>query len=155
MFIGDSTNRGVLHYLSQRVNGTLWEWDKTHNLRVYPGLNNNTTFFGFAYYPQFWLPAKHRPVFDKAFYQLIRRFAFFQKFSKIRSWICRCIVSYYCHLLSLKHIDVPICWWLIKTQSQKHKCAFLALKEAIQYLCQMKKWEIIINKYEIWNLWSD
>ncbi|PVD25296.1 hypothetical protein C0Q70_15796 [Pomacea canaliculata] len=73
LFIGDSTNRGVLHYLSQRVNGTLWEWDKTHNLRVYPGLNNNTTFFGFAYYPQFWLPAKHRPVFDKAFYQLIRR----------------------------------------------------------------------------------
>lgn len=73
LFIGDSTNRGILHYLSQRVNGSLQVWDKTHHLRVYPALNNNSTLFSFAYYPQFWLPAQHRPVFDKALYQLIRR----------------------------------------------------------------------------------
>ncbi|XP_070191938.1 cadherin-like and PC-esterase domain-containing protein 1 [Littorina saxatilis] len=74
LFIGDSTNRGILHYMSQRVNGSLWEWpDKTHHLRVYPPINHNTTRFSFAYYPQFWLPALHRPVFDKALYQVIRR----------------------------------------------------------------------------------
>ncbi|KAK7493631.1 hypothetical protein BaRGS_00015143 [Batillaria attramentaria] len=73
LFIGDSTNRGILHYLLQRVNGSLQVWDKTHHLRVYPALNNNSTLFSFAYYPQFWLPAQHRPVFDKALYQLIRK----------------------------------------------------------------------------------
>ncbi|ESO98523.1 hypothetical protein LOTGIDRAFT_174209 [Lottia gigantea] len=73
LFIGDSTNRGILHYVTEQVNGTLLEWDKTHNLKVYSNLNDNQTMFSFAYYPQFWLPAEHRPVFDKALYQLMKR----------------------------------------------------------------------------------
>ncbi|KAK6177415.1 hypothetical protein SNE40_015520 [Patella caerulea] len=73
LFIGDSTNRGILHYMTEQVNGSLLEWDKTHNLKVYSNLNDNRTMFSFAYYPQFWLPAEHRPVFDKALYQLMKR----------------------------------------------------------------------------------
>ena len=73
LFIGDSTNRGILHYVMEQVNGSLHEWDKTHHLRVYSALNANHTAFSFAYYPQFWLPSQHRPVLDKALYQLIKK----------------------------------------------------------------------------------
>ncbi|XP_035676867.1 cadherin-like and PC-esterase domain-containing protein 1 isoform X2 [Branchiostoma floridae] len=73
LFIGDSTNRGMMYYLMEQVNGTLTEWDKTHNIKVYNNLNNNRTSVSFAYYPQFWLQPDHRPVFDKALYQLMRR----------------------------------------------------------------------------------
>ncbi|XP_064604834.1 cadherin-like and PC-esterase domain-containing protein 1 [Liolophura sinensis] len=75
LFIGDSTSRGIFHYVAEVVNGTLTEWDKTHNLKVYRNLNNGTTLLGFAYYPQFWLPAERRPVFEDALYQLMKRTA--------------------------------------------------------------------------------
>ncbi|XP_076333149.1 cadherin-like and PC-esterase domain-containing protein 1 isoform X1 [Tachypleus tridentatus] len=73
LFIGDSTNRGMMHYVMERVNGTLTEWDKTHDIRVYNNLNNGQTTVSFAYYPQFWLPTNQRPVFDKTLYQLLQR----------------------------------------------------------------------------------
>lgn len=73
LFIGDSTNRGILHYILERLNGTLVQWDKTHNIRIYPDLNDNQTVFGFAYYPQFWLMSQQRPMFDKVFSHLINR----------------------------------------------------------------------------------
>ncbi|XP_077979695.1 cadherin-like and PC-esterase domain-containing protein 1 [Glandiceps talaboti] len=73
LFIGDSTNRGIMYYLMEQVNGTLMQWDKTHNIKVYTNVNNNQTLVSFAYYPQFWLPANQRPVFDKALYQLLQR----------------------------------------------------------------------------------
>jgi len=73
LFIGDSTNRGMMHYVMESVNGSLTEWDKTHNIKVYSSLNNEQTTVSFAYYPQFWLPASQRPVFDKALYQLLRK----------------------------------------------------------------------------------
>lgn len=73
LFIGDSTNRGMMHYLIERLNGTLSEWDKTHDIRLYDNINNKRTMVSFAYYPQFWLPTNQRPVFDKALYQLIQR----------------------------------------------------------------------------------
>ncbi|XP_070558831.1 cadherin-like and PC-esterase domain-containing protein 1 [Ptychodera flava] len=73
LFIGDSTNRGMMYYLMEQVNGTLMQWDKTHNIKVYTNVNNNQTLVSFAYYPQFWLPANQRPVFDKALYQLLRK----------------------------------------------------------------------------------
>ncbi|XP_071784213.1 cadherin-like and PC-esterase domain-containing protein 1 [Asterias amurensis] len=73
LFIGDSTNRGIMYYLMEKLNGTLTEWDKTHDIKVYKNLNNNQTTVSFAYYPQFWLTASDRPVFDKALYQLIRQ----------------------------------------------------------------------------------
>lgn len=72
LFIGDSTNRGILHYILERVNGSLTQWDKTHNLKIYRNINQNSTVLSFTYYPQFWLPSDHRPAFDKAVYQLIR-----------------------------------------------------------------------------------
>ncbi|OWF35067.1 cadherin-like and PC-esterase domain-containing protein 1 [Mizuhopecten yessoensis] len=72
LFIGDSTNRGILHYILERINGSLTQWDKTHNLKIYRNVNHNSTVLSFAYYPQFWLPTDHRPAFDKAVYQLIR-----------------------------------------------------------------------------------
>lgn len=73
LFIGDSTNRGMMHYLMERVNGSLMEWDKTHDIRIVSNLNEGKTSVAFAYYPQFWLPSDQRPVFDKALYQLIQR----------------------------------------------------------------------------------
>ncbi|XP_064488708.1 cadherin-like and PC-esterase domain-containing protein 1 [Ornithodoros turicata] len=73
LFIGDSTNRGMMHYAMERLNGTLQQWDKTHDLRLYSNLNRGETSVSFAYYPQFWLPTQERPVFDKALYQLIER----------------------------------------------------------------------------------
>lgn len=73
LFLGDSTNRGIMHYLLEQVNGTLQEWDKTHDIKLYSNLNNHKTSMSFAYYPQFWLPTDHRPTFDKAFYQLVRK----------------------------------------------------------------------------------
>ncbi|XP_076333251.1 cadherin-like and PC-esterase domain-containing protein 1 isoform X2 [Tachypleus tridentatus] len=73
LFIGDSTNRGMMHYVMERVNGTLTEWDKTHDIRVYNNLNDGQTTVSFAYYPQFWLPTNQRPVFDKTLYQLLQR----------------------------------------------------------------------------------
>ncbi|KAL3853639.1 hypothetical protein ACJMK2_017169 [Sinanodonta woodiana] len=72
LFVGDSTNRGMLHYILEVLNGTLMEWDKTHTTRIYRNLNSNQTLFIFAYYPHFWLPANHRPTFDKVLYQLIK-----------------------------------------------------------------------------------
>ncbi|XP_013411217.1 cadherin-like and PC-esterase domain-containing protein 1 [Lingula anatina] len=73
MFIGDSTNRGMMHYIMEQINGSLSEWDKTHNIKVYSNINNNSTMVSFAYYPQFWLPTARRPVFEKALYQLFKR----------------------------------------------------------------------------------
>ncbi|GAB6029952.1 cadherin-like and PC-esterase domain containing 1 [Chamberlinius hualienensis] len=73
LFIGDSTNRGIMHYLMERLNGSLTEWDKTHHLKVYNNVNGGRTSVSFAYYPQFWLPTNERPVFEKAFYQLLQR----------------------------------------------------------------------------------
>lgn len=72
LFIGDSTNRGIMHYILEKINGSLSEWDKTHNLKLYKSINSNHTDLSFSYYPQFWLPNNHRPAFDKAIFQLIK-----------------------------------------------------------------------------------
>ncbi len=34
LFIGDSTNRGMMHYVMEQVNDSLTEWDKTHHIKV-------------------------------------------------------------------------------------------------------------------------
>ncbi len=57
----------------EQANDSLTEWDKTHNIKVYNNLNGEQTSMSFVYYPQFWLPANQRPVFDKALYQLIQK----------------------------------------------------------------------------------
>lgn len=73
LFVGDSTNRGIMHYLIERLNGTLSDWDKTHDLKIYPNMNRGKTLISFAYYPKFWLPTNQRPSFDRAVYELFQK----------------------------------------------------------------------------------
>jgi len=75
LFVGDSTNRGIMYYLMEKLNGSLRKWEKTHTMKIYSDeLSGRGTSVSFAYYPQFWLPENKRPVFVKALYQLIARF---------------------------------------------------------------------------------
>jgi hypothetical protein len=67
-----------MHYILEKINNTLSDWDKTHDLKLYTGINENQTTMSFAYYPQFWLPNDHRPGFDKAIYQLIKWYVVLQ-----------------------------------------------------------------------------
>ncbi|XP_069760014.1 cadherin-like and PC-esterase domain-containing protein 1 isoform X2 [Narcine bancroftii] len=73
LFIGDSTNRGMMYYLMEEVNETLQDWDKAHDSKFYDNLNGGKTFTSYVYYPQFWLSLHQRPTFEKALEQLIHR----------------------------------------------------------------------------------
>ncbi|XP_048356424.1 cadherin-like and PC-esterase domain-containing protein 1 isoform X2 [Sphaerodactylus townsendi] len=73
LFIGDSTNRGMMYYLIERVNKTLQEWQKTHDMKFYYNINNRNTFISYSYYPQFWISGTQRPTFEEALEQLLRR----------------------------------------------------------------------------------
>ncbi|KYO47556.1 cadherin-like and PC-esterase domain-containing protein 1 isoform X2 [Alligator mississippiensis] len=73
LFIGDSTNRGIMYYLIERVNETLQEWQKTHDVKIYHNINEGKTFISYSYYPQFWLSVKERPTFEKALEELLQR----------------------------------------------------------------------------------
>uniref|UniRef100_A0A8C3Y8N2 Cadherin like and PC-esterase domain containing 1 n=1 Tax=Catharus ustulatus TaxID=91951 RepID=A0A8C3Y8N2_CATUS len=73
LFIGDSTNRGMMYYLIERVNKTLQEWQKTHDVKCYHNINEGKTFISYSYYPQFWMTANQRPTFEKALEQLLQR----------------------------------------------------------------------------------
>ncbi|NXN28745.1 CPED1 protein, partial [Nycticryphes semicollaris] len=73
LFIGDSTNRGMMYYLIERVNQTLQEWQKTHDVKCYHNINEGKTFISYSYYPQFWMNANQRPTFEKALEQLLQR----------------------------------------------------------------------------------
>ncbi|RMC10184.1 hypothetical protein DUI87_12984 [Hirundo rustica rustica] len=69
----DSTNRGMMYYLIERVNKTLQEWQKTHDVKCYHNINEGKTFISYSYYPQFWMNASQRPTFEKALEQLLQR----------------------------------------------------------------------------------
>lgn len=73
LFLGDSTNRGMMYYLMERVNATLEDWDKAHDTVLYRNLNDGHTLYSYSYYPQFWLDQSKRPTFEKALEQLIHR----------------------------------------------------------------------------------
>ncbi|XP_054845118.1 cadherin-like and PC-esterase domain-containing protein 1 [Eublepharis macularius] len=73
LFIGDSTNRGMMYYLIERVNETLQEWQKTHDMKIYHNINNGNTFISYSYYPQFWISRNQRPTFEEALDQLLLR----------------------------------------------------------------------------------
>ncbi|CAI5785369.1 Hypothetical predicted protein [Podarcis lilfordi] len=73
LFIGDSTNRGMMYYLMERVNETLQEWQKAHDMKFYHNVNNGDTFISYSYYPQFWIDIKQRPTFEVALEQLLLR----------------------------------------------------------------------------------
>lgn len=45
----------MMHYLIEKLNGSLNLYEKTHNLRIYSKLNEASTLFGFSYYPRFWI----------------------------------------------------------------------------------------------------
>ncbi|XP_029282294.1 cadherin-like and PC-esterase domain-containing protein 1 [Cottoperca gobio] len=73
LFIGDSTNRGMMYFLMERVNSSLQVWGKSHDLQVYEHLNVGRTLVSYSYYPQFWVEKKQRPIFRQALLQLIDR----------------------------------------------------------------------------------
>uniref|UniRef100_A0A452ID90 Uncharacterized protein n=1 Tax=Gopherus agassizii TaxID=38772 RepID=A0A452ID90_9SAUR len=73
LFIGDSTNRGIMYYLIERVNETLQEWQKAHDIKFYHNINDGKTFISYSYYPQFWINVNQRPTFEKALEQLLQR----------------------------------------------------------------------------------
>ncbi|XP_044534725.1 cadherin-like and PC-esterase domain-containing protein 1 [Gracilinanus agilis] len=73
LFIGDSTNRGIMYYLIERLNETLQEWQKIHSIKSYYNVNNGRTFISYSYYPQFWISVSQRPTFEKALEQLLQR----------------------------------------------------------------------------------
>ncbi|CAO2602690.1 Cadherin-like and PC-esterase domain-containing protein 1 [Lemmus lemmus] len=73
LFIGDSTNRGMMYYLIERLNETLQEWQKVHGTKLYPGVNGGKTLISYSYYPQFWISPSVRPPFEKALEHLLQR----------------------------------------------------------------------------------
>ncbi|CDQ88361.1 unnamed protein product [Oncorhynchus mykiss] len=52
MFIGDSTNRGMMYFLMERVNSSLEDWGKAHDSLVYRNVNQGHTHVSYSYYPQ-------------------------------------------------------------------------------------------------------
>ncbi|KAM5172010.1 cadherin-like and PC-esterase domain-containing protein 1 [Mantella aurantiaca] len=73
LFIGDSTNRGMMYYLMERVNGTLQEWQKTHDMKFFDNINYGRTNISYSYYPQFWIDVKQRPTFEESLELLLER----------------------------------------------------------------------------------
>ncbi|XP_029902090.1 cadherin-like and PC-esterase domain-containing protein 1 isoform X2 [Myripristis murdjan] len=73
LFIGDSTNRGMMYFLMERVNTSLEDWGKAHDTLIYSNLNQGRTHVSYSYYPQFWLEKSLRPTFQQALEQLIHR----------------------------------------------------------------------------------
>ncbi|XP_019479245.1 PREDICTED: cadherin-like and PC-esterase domain-containing protein 1, partial [Hipposideros armiger] len=73
LFIGDSTNRGIMYYLIERLNETLQEWQKVHGTKIYRNVNDGKTLISYSYYPQFWINPSMRPTFEKALEHLLQR----------------------------------------------------------------------------------
>ncbi|XP_023368993.1 cadherin-like and PC-esterase domain-containing protein 1 [Otolemur garnettii] len=73
LFIGDSTNRGIMYYLIERLNETLQEWQKVHGTKFYHNVNGGKTVISYSYYPQFWMSPSLRPTFEKALEHLLQR----------------------------------------------------------------------------------
>lgn len=73
LFIGDSTNRGMMYYLIERLNETLQEGQKVHGTKLYPRVNGGKTLIGYSYYPQFWRSPSSRPTFETALEHLLQR----------------------------------------------------------------------------------
>lgn len=73
VFYGDSTNRGMMYFLMERVNSTLEHWLRSHDMLFYDGLNRGRTHVSFSYYPQFWLEESARPTFQRSLEEILRR----------------------------------------------------------------------------------
>ncbi|XP_012861414.1 cadherin-like and PC-esterase domain-containing protein 1 [Echinops telfairi] len=73
LFIGDSTNRGIMYYLIEKLNETLQEWQKVHGTKSYHNVHGGKTLISYSYYPQFWIGPSVRPSFEKALEHLLQR----------------------------------------------------------------------------------
>ncbi|XP_055010093.1 cadherin-like and PC-esterase domain-containing protein 1 [Boleophthalmus pectinirostris] len=73
LFIGDSTNRGMMYFLMERVNTSLKDWEKAHDTLIYNNLNGGQTLISYSYFPQFWLEANQRPTFTESLEKLLDR----------------------------------------------------------------------------------
>lgn len=60
LFFGDSTIRGIMYYMIERINGSLQVWEMSHGTLLYTNVNGGSTAMCFMYYPQFWLPLDQR-----------------------------------------------------------------------------------------------
>ena len=78
IFFGDSTLRGMMYYMIEKLNGTLNEWSVIHDSVVLENVNSRNTKFMFVYYPQFWLPADKKKNSLKS---LFKDFGHFQNSS--------------------------------------------------------------------------
>ncbi|XP_077401623.1 cadherin-like and PC-esterase domain-containing protein 1 isoform X2 [Vanacampus margaritifer] len=73
LFLGDSTNRGMMYFLTERLNSSLLAWDRSHGTLLYDDVNEGRTPVAYSYYPQFWLERGRRPTFSQALAQLLHR----------------------------------------------------------------------------------
>ncbi|XP_023808151.1 cadherin-like and PC-esterase domain-containing protein 1 isoform X1 [Oryzias latipes] len=73
LFIGDSTNRGMMYFLMERLNSSLEDWGKAHNTLIYQNLNKGRSQVSYSYYPQFWMERSQRPAFREVLLQLLDR----------------------------------------------------------------------------------
>lgn len=71
--MGDSTNRGVMYYIMEKINDTLQRWHKSHDLDLYEDLNGGRTSAGFSYYPKYWLATDVRPTLEDSLLKLVNR----------------------------------------------------------------------------------
>ena len=60
LFFGDSSLRGIMYYMIEKINNTLYEWELVHSHVVYANIDGQGTNFAFYYYPQSWLPLSER-----------------------------------------------------------------------------------------------
>ncbi|XP_028307411.1 cadherin-like and PC-esterase domain-containing protein 1 isoform X2 [Gouania willdenowi] len=73
LFIGDSTNRGMMYFLMERLNSSLEDWSKVHHTLVHRNLNGGRSLVSYSYHPQFWLEKERRPTFRQALLKLLHR----------------------------------------------------------------------------------
>ncbi|XP_078731257.1 cadherin-like and PC-esterase domain-containing protein 1 isoform X3 [Lampetra fluviatilis] len=71
LVVGDSTARGMMFYLMERLNGTLAHWEQIHGSKHYRFLNRGLTHAAFAYFPQFWVVPQHQRTFEETVMLLI------------------------------------------------------------------------------------
>jgi len=70
IFVGDSTNRGLMDTVVQQLNGAVLSSEKLHGFHRQVA-NGNLTAVTFEYYPKFWL--QHRTSFTQTLIETLRR----------------------------------------------------------------------------------
>ncbi|XP_065828836.1 cadherin-like and PC-esterase domain-containing protein 1 isoform X2 [Oscarella lobularis] len=70
LFLGDSTLRGMMYYMIEKINGTLSYWDKSHTAVAFKDIMGPKSVT-FTYFPPFWLPEDKQPVLEKVLYDLL------------------------------------------------------------------------------------